>query len=190
MTRPRTPLWVRATIVVAFAALTAWLTAVHLDRVGNQRRLSAIASEIAGRPVKVHCPGVLARHIEYDIVEGSVEFDAQGRPSDTTDLRPGPCAELDALAEGRRADVLRCVACGSPAAVRLAMAVDVLTHESFHLAGIADEAVTECHSLAAMARTAERLGATPAQAADLAALQRRSNYALMPDRYRMDCARA
>lgn len=172
------------------AALSAatWLLATHLDRVHNERRLSTIATQIAGRPVKVHCPGVLARHLSYDIVEGSVRFDAQGRPGDTADLQGKPCAELDALAEGRRDDVLRCIACATPAAVDLAMAVDVLTHESFHLAGIADEAETECRALAEMARTAQRLGATRAQGAALADLERRTNYVNMPDRYHTDCA--
>jgi hypothetical protein len=46
-----------------------------------------------------------------------------------------------------------------------------------------DEAVTECRSLQTMARTAERLGATPAQAHALAAYARDANYERMPDRY-------
>jgi hypothetical protein len=187
-TRTRTPLWVGATIVAAVLGMTAWLVAVHADRMVNERRLSAIASQIAGRPVKVHCPGILARHVDYEFAAGTVMFDAQGRPSDTTHLSKTPCAELDALAEGRRADVLRCVACGSPAATALAAAVDALTHESFHLSGIADEATTECHSLAGMAWTAERLGATAEQAGELADLERRTNYLRMPDAYRRDCS--
>jgi hypothetical protein len=64
------------------------------------------------------------------------------------------------------------------------MAVDVITHESFHLAGILDEADTECHSLHTMAWTAERLGATPAQARALTERQAKTNYLLLPDRYR------
>jgi hypothetical protein len=189
VTRVRTPLWVRATLLAAVAALSAWLGAVHIDRVGNQHRLSAIASQIAGRPVKVHCPGILERSLfAPDTVDGTVQFDADGEPSDTTDLRATPCAELDALAEGRRAAVLRCVACGGPAAERLAFAVDTLTHESFHLAGIPAEAITECHAMARMAWTARQLGATADQAAQLADLQRRVNYPRMGDAYRMDCA--
>jgi hypothetical protein len=131
---------------------------------------------------------VLGRVFAYDIVEGSVQFDAQGRPSDTADLRSRACAELDAFAEGRRRGVLDCLGAGRPdcgeAAVALAMAVDVVTHESFHLSGILDEADTECHSLKTMAWTAERLGATPAEASALARLEVHTNYQLMPDRYR------
>jgi hypothetical protein len=164
------------------------MVAVHLDRVGNEHRLSAIASQIAERPVKVHCPGIIERRLfAPDTVDGTVRFDEDGRPSDTTDLRATPCAELEALAEGRRADVLRCVSCGGPAAQRLAWAVDTLAHESFHLAGISAEAVTECHAMARLAWTARQLGATGEQAAELADLQRRVNYPRMADAYRMDC---
>jgi hypothetical protein len=185
VTRVRTPLWVRATLLASFVALSAWLVAVHVDRVRNEHRLAAIASQIAGRPVKVHCPGIVERKIfAPDTVEGTVTFDADGRPSDTTDLRATPCTELDALAEGRRAGVLRCVSCGGPAAERLAWAVDTLTHESFHLQGILDEAQTECHALLRDAWTAEQLGATPAQAQGLADLARTVLYPQMPDRYR------
>ena len=90
-----------------------------------------------------------------------MQFDAAGRPADETKLRAFPCAELDALAEGRRAAVLDCVAragdCGK-GEDDLALAIDVLTHESFHLAGYADEAAAECHSLQTMAWTAQQFG--------------------------------
>jgi hypothetical protein len=130
---------------------------------------------------------VLGRILSWDIVEGSVRFDAQGRPGDVAELRAKACAELDALAEGRRTQVLRCVttsrACG-PAADDLAMAVDVLSHEAQHLAGVADEAVAECRSLQTLGMAAQRLGATPEQGAALAAHERRTNYLRLPDRYR------
>jgi hypothetical protein len=105
------------------------------------------------------------------------------------ELRARACAELDAIAEGRRARVLACVAdrgvlCG-PDAEAAAMAVDVVTHESFHLAGFLDEAQTECHALQTMAWTAQRLGATPEQARALARVQVATNYPKMPDRYRL-----
>jgi hypothetical protein len=72
------------------------------DRRGNERRLSAIASEIAGRDVRVSRPGPVGRLFGWDIVEGSVRFDADGKPADETKTPKQSCAELDALAEGRR----------------------------------------------------------------------------------------
>jgi hypothetical protein len=168
-------MWFRASVVAVVVGVSGWLAVAHHDRVVNQDRLSGIAGEIAGRRVRVHCPGVIGRVLSWDVVEGSVRFDASGRPSDTADLRARTCAELDALAEHRRDGAVT---------TELAMAVDVLTHESFHLQGIADEAATECHSLNTMARTAERLGATPEQARALASLELRTNYLELPDRYR------
>jgi hypothetical protein len=183
-----TPVWVRLLAWALLIGVPGWLIAGYLDRKGNERRLAAIAGEIAGRPVHVRCPGVIARHFSYEMLEGSVQFDADGRPSDTTKLRARPCAELDALAEGRRSHVLACVAahgaCGE-AGRRLASAVDTVTHESYHLAGIADEAETECRSINRMAWTAERLGATPGQGRALAEYQFRHDFPLLPDRYRL-----
>src|SRR6476661_5886486 len=102
---PRAPLWVRAIVAaIVIGGPLAWLVQWH-DRVVNEHRLGAIASQIAGRHVTVHCPGVIGRALRYDIVEGTVQFDAQGRPADETKLRAFPCGELDALAEGHRAAV-------------------------------------------------------------------------------------
>jgi hypothetical protein len=190
-TRPATPLWVRALIVLVVAGGPGWWLVQWHDRVVNQRRLAAIASQIAGRPVHVRCPGVIGRTFAYDLVEGTVAFDAQGRPADVTELRARPCDELEALAEGRRAGVLRCIAvehwCGA-AEDRLAVALDVLTHESVHLSGVRDEAETECRSLSGLAWTAERFGITAEVAQRLATWQATHAYLRMPDRYRGNCA--
>jgi len=51
------------------------------------------------------------------------------------------------------------------------MAVDVITHESWHLRGTQDEGRTECNALQTMGATAQMLGATPGQAAALARRQ-------------------
>jgi hypothetical protein len=185
---PTTPLWVRLGLAAVLLGSFGWWAFDRADRLGNQHRLEAIASAIAGREVKVRCPGPLGRTFFHETLEGSVRFSAAGRPANDTQLRATSCAELDALAEGRRAKELACteragILCGRRGA-ELAMAVDVITHESFHLRGIQDEASAECSSLQTMAQTAERLGATPAQGAALARGQYAEGYPRMPDRYR------
>jgi hypothetical protein len=188
-----TPLWVRLVAAALLATALAWWIAQRADRRGNERRLSAIASQIAGRPVSVRCPGPVARLIGWDIVEGSVRFSADGGPADETQIRAQSCAELDALAEGRRARELECIgrtaiACGRHGRETV-IAVDVLAHESWHLHGIADEAATECRSLQTIAWTAEQLGATPAQARAMARAEYEGVYPGMPEAYRSgDCA--
>jgi hypothetical protein len=188
MTRTRTPLWVKGGVAAALLAFVAWLGVVRHDTRANEQRLGAIATRIAGRPVAVHCPGPLGRLIGWDIVEGSVRFDPDGTPHDETKLRKTSCAELDALAEGRRTQELACterarIVCGRHGRAT-AMAVDVLAHESWHLRGVMDEGETECRSLQTMAWTAQQLGATAAQGAALARAQLEGGYLELPERYR------
>ena len=185
---PTTPLWLKVSVSVLLLAATAWWVLDRADRVGNEHRLSAIASQIAGRSVKVHCPGPLARVFGGSTAEGWVKFDAAGKPAAETKLQKTSCAELDALAEGRRAKELECTAragilCGRRGS-ELALAVDVVTHESFHMSGIRDEAATECASLSRMATTAQQLGATREQGAALARGQFTETYPLMGEVYR------
>lgn len=187
--RTRTPAWVKLLVTAALLGAPGWWLADRHDRIANQDRLAAIASQIAGRPVEVRCPGPIGRNLSYETVEGSVRFDAEGRPAGETRLRKESCAQLDALADGRREAELACAersdACGDDAQA-LARAVDVIAHEAWHLQGVMDEAVTECRSLQTLAWTARRLGATEAQGRGLARLQLVTGYPLLPERYRSD----
>jgi hypothetical protein len=186
--RPQTPLWVRLLLAaILVGGPVAWLIDRH-DRVGNERRLSAVATAIAGRDVRVRCPGVVGRILSWDTVEGSVRFGADGRPADETKLRVFTCAELEALAEDGRRDALACAerhgsACGR-AVEDVARAVDVLVHEAWHLAGIRDEAETECRAMQSLAWGAGRLGATPAQGQALARAYLETGYPRLPQAYR------
>jgi hypothetical protein len=178
--RPRTPAVVKLAIVAVLVGGPAWWLMQRQDRLGNEARLSGIASAIAGRDVKVRCPGVMGRVFSWDTVEGSVRFDASGRPADETKLREFTCAELDALAEGRRPRVTGDVA----------LAVDVLAHESWHLAGVIDEAETECRAVGSLAWTAQQLGATPEQAQRMAVHYVETGYQRLPERYRNNACEA
>jgi hypothetical protein len=187
-TRPATPLWVKLCATGALLAVAGWWLATWRDVHRNEARLGAIASQIAGRPVAVHCPGPLGRVFGWDIVEGSVRFDADGTPHDETKLRATACAELDALAEGRRGDELACtaragIACGRHGRETV-MAVDVLAHESWHLRGVIDEGETECRSLQTLAWTAQQLGASAAEGAAMARAQFEGGFRDLPARYR------
>jgi hypothetical protein len=181
-------MWVKLALAIVVVGGPGWWLFERHDRIGNERRLAAVASAIAGREVGVRCPGVLGKVMSWDIVEGSVRFDSAGRPADETKLRAFTCDELDALAEGRRTGALECVevrgtTCGADG-TELALAVDVLAHESWHLAGLIDEAVTECRAVQSIAWTAQRLGATESQGHALARVYFETGYPRLPERYR------
>jgi hypothetical protein len=183
-----TPIPVKLALALALVGGPAWWLLQWRDRVGNERRLAAVASAIAGRDVAVRCPGAIGRVLSWDTVEGSVRFGPDGRPADETRLRAFSCAELDALAEDRRAEPLACAeqrgaSCGR-AVADLALAVDVLVHEAWHLAGVVDEAVTECRAVQSIAWGAQRLGASPSQGRALARVHLETGYPRLPQRYR------
>ena len=182
--RRATPIWVKLAVVAVVAGSAWWWLGERHDRLDNEARLGEVASAIAGRDVRVRCPGIVRTVFSWDTVEGTVEFDEAGRPADETRLRLFPCEELDALAEGRRATALACAERGESCGDGLARAVDVLAHESWHLAGVTDEAVAECRAVRALAWTAQRLGTTPAQGRALTARYVATGYQQLPDRYR------
>jgi hypothetical protein len=181
----RTPVWVKAILAVLGLGLPAWGLAVRHDRITNEHRLNAIATEIVGRPVKVRCPGPI-RRIGPDTTSGVVHLDQHGRVPDETRLSTATCAELDALAEGRRERQLACAerstSCGDDVQ-GLAWAVNTVGHEAFHLRGVLDEGVAECYAMQTLAQTAQRLGATPEQAQNLAVLHFETSPSQKPSQY-------
>ena len=69
-----------------------------------------------------------------------------------------------------------------------AIAVNVLSHESWHLAGVRDEAAAQCYALQTNADTAMRLGAGPDDARAIAAFIQREVQPVLPADYRSsDC---
>ena len=130
-------------------------------RAENEFRLSAIASEIAGRPVTVHCQGAAKALVDVSPYAGSVRFDSEGRPADVAQLNKATCGALAEFARGDKR-ALDCLTLGftcNPAVSRAARALHVLAHESWHLRGVRDEAAADCYAFQRTALAAERLGA-------------------------------
>ena len=178
---------------VAILALPVAWVVERQDRVALQDRLSAVATEIAERPVGVRCPGWWGRLLSpADTNAGVVQVDAEGRVADHAELRAATCAELEAVVEGGREQQLACAArstsCGDDVQ-RTAWAVNTLAHEAIHLRGILEEGTTECYAVQHLALAAQRLGATPAQAQNLALLHWETGVPQLPDQYRSpDCS--
>ena len=139
-------------------------------------RLSTIASELARRPVTIRCTGPRGQLLNAAGESGQVEF-LDGKPGDVATIERGVCETLHAYSR----ETKRAGACLLPCAARpldVAWSLNALAHESYHLAGIRNEALTQCHALDAIPFVARRLGAAPAQALALGAYAR----AQLPDR--------
>jgi hypothetical protein len=136
--------------LLAIAALVAFLS---FRESGDERRFGDVAGAIAGRGVSVRCQGFFAELVDIEWRGGSVRFDENGEPSDSAFLTRRRCKALTRLADGKEQPL-----------AEAALGVETLAHESYHLAGELNEAVTQCYGLQAMAFVAEWLGATPEKA--------------------------
>lgn len=165
-------------------ALAAVGFARREDRISEQVRLAAIASDLAGRPVGVRCPGFFKSLVRVRTEAGYVKFDAAGQPANHTDLAPETCSALRHL---DRVD-FSCLArarCGYKE-FKAGWAAKTLAHESFHLRGIQSEATAECYAVQNTAYVAERLGLDDATARRLQQWVFADGYPNQPDEYRSD----
>jgi hypothetical protein len=182
---PRPPVRVVAPLVAGVLVLAVLGVRGHVRRMEVEHRASDVASAIAGRSVRVHCPGVLRRHLSYEITEGRVRFSAAGVPDPGTNLSADACAGLRRVLDKSAALNLECLywRC-SPDDTRAAMGLIVLTHESVHMRGVMDEGATECEAQARVEATALKLGLTPAAAQSVAHWAATDYAELLPEQYR------
>jgi hypothetical protein len=171
-----------AGLLVIVGALAALGFARHEDRIRQQDRLAAIASDLAGRKVGIRCPGFLSSLVDTRGEGGRVQFDAAGNPADYAELSPDTCK---ALRHTDRVD-FSCLGrdvCGYKE-FEAGWAAHTLAHEAFHLRGFQDEGVTECYALQNTAFVAERLGVSTSYARKLQAWVYAEGYPNMPEDYR------
>jgi hypothetical protein len=181
----------RILVLVAALAALGFYVGPYRDRQHDEERLAKIASVIAGRDVSVSCPGTLATLTEVSAHDGSVVFNPDGTPTDEAKLSSRTCGRLRTLLNGG-APGLDCLVSGTvcPKAVEdMAVAVNVLSHEAWHLAGERDESVAQCYALQSNANTAVRLGATPAEARAIADFVARHVQPALPTEYKTDACR-
>lgn len=141
-------------ILVLVGTPAAWLLVKQRDLDTTESRLGAVASEIAGRQVEVRCPSALEELVDISPNAGAVHFGADGQPGNHMKLNAETCSALSNVAHGVDA--------------RVSKALHVLAHESWHLAGIQDEAKADCYAFQRVEFAALQLGATPTDAQALA----------------------
>jgi hypothetical protein len=112
-------------------------------RLATEARISAEASRVAGKPVRVGCD-TSGRYVGFVRHADGVALVGGQRAY----LTPELCYALHRLvADG---DV--------PSFSQTARAIAVLAHEAWHLRGISNEGVTECFALQSGVRVGKRLG--------------------------------
>jgi hypothetical protein len=170
-----------AVLLLIVGALAALGFARHEERLREQDRLAAIASDLAGRDVGVRCPSFLSSLVDTHGEAGRVQFDDAGDPADQMDLSPQTCRALRHL---DRVDFtcLKRGTCGYRE-FKAAWAAHTLAHEAFHLRGFQDEGVTECFALQNTAFVAQRLGVPADQARQLQAWLFTDGYPNEPTEY-------
>src|SRR5437868_3910804 len=161
----------------------------HERRGVLQRELAAVATQLAGRPVHVRCPGLASDVVDVSPEAGSVPaFDANGRPGDYMNLKRPMCDALNRFPHDLKGSGFACVfALSDDCSDRIwddVQAVHVIAHESWHLRGVGNEAITECRSVQTTAFAATLFGADQRTAQAIATFYWQKTYPHMPDDYR------
>ena len=141
-----------AIVLVPVALLWGWQS-LRLHQ--NEDRLALVAGAVSQREVGISCPGFWTRLVEITPNAGWVDFGADGKPGDHANLSSKTCEHLERFAhsDGEK-----------PLDEATAMALVTLAHESFHLAGIFNEAQTQCYAVQMTELVTLRLGGSLANA--------------------------
>jgi hypothetical protein len=169
--------WIAYGLLALLGALTVLLHHGAAAAKTADPQLSAIASELAGRQVTIRCEGLSGALIGARGESGRTEFIGD-KPVSVSYLREGICQTLHAYARSRKDCLLPC-----RRPLDVAWSLNTLAHESVHLAGIRNEARTECAALRVIGFVARNLGASRAQADALAAYSIRELPRRMPPEY-------
>ena len=176
---------------LAALAVTGFYFGPHRNLEKDEAELASIATVIAGRDVGISCPGTLASLTEVSAQDGSVVFTPDGKPTNEAKLSGETCRTLRRFLHGGVAGLSCLAERGGKCPIEVkeaAIAVNVLSHEAWHLSGVRDEAATQCYALQTNADTAMRLGASPEDAHAIAAYIVREVQPVLPADYRSsDC---
>ena len=168
-TRPFPLISVVLLVLAGSAALAPWIMRERLED-----RLAKAASKVAGMTVDVHCQSFGEAFTDVGAELGYVKWGPDGVPERHTLIKRDQCGDLsDYLSSDK----------DTPTRDQV-VAVHILSHETVHMMGEKNEAVTECLAMQRNAEMAQALGASPEHARALAAAYWEDVYPSMPDDYR------
>jgi len=169
--------------ILAVLAVLLHRGAVAAAKPGDPQ-LSAIAGEVSGRHVTISCEGLSGALTGPRGESGRTEFIGD-KPVSVSYVQEGICQALHAYARSPKDCLLPC-----ERPLEVAWSLNTLAHESYHLAGIRNEARTECAALRAIGFVAHSLGASPDQARALSAYSFAELPRRMPPEYSSPGCRA
>ena len=176
----RRTLWIAA--LVGFVAFQVyWFGRVT----PTEARLAGAAAAIAGREVEVRCPSVWRRLLEVSGFKGTATIGSRDGGKPVAQLAHDVCETFEQLPEKGFPSDVSCLT-AEPATcdgwtMNVSVAVHVLSHESWHLAGVADEGTTECYAWQTDGQVARFFGASAAASDQVAAfLASRGDRAALP----------
>ena len=174
----------RSAALVLLTLLTVLTVLLHHGAAAAAKpgdlRLSGIASELARRHVTIRCEGPSGALTGARGESGRTEFIGNS-PVSVSYLQEGICQTLHAYARALKAGPSCLLPCRNP--LEIAWSLNTLAHESYHLAGVRNEAQTECYALQAIDFVARRLGASPEQGRALGAFSFDQLPGRMPSEY-------
>lgn len=147
-------------LAIFLVALGALLYPQYRARVVEHKANPMVAA-LANRPATARCP----RYITSIFTNvGSVQLDANGAPTDRTDLTGPICEGVRRLFTPEGRAEMRCLVTDGrcpDTALRSVVAINVIAHEAMHLKGTLDEREAECQSIGESQRASELAGSTP-----------------------------
>jgi hypothetical protein len=173
VTTKRVP-WISLGLVVL---VLVPLLVIERQWVSAEKEFSAVAKSYQPISVGVHCQRFGETFTYAGSELGHVAYDENGMPDGPAFLSYDTC---NALAAYWRASATE----KSHPSREEIIAVHVLTHEAMHLSGVKQENIAECDALQRDVKTAQELGATPAQARLVAEVYAEQVYPEMPTDYR------
>jgi hypothetical protein len=150
-------------------AMVPWIMRARLED-----RLAKAASEVAEMAVEVHCQSFGEAFTDVGSELGYVKWGPDGVPERRTLIKRDQCGDLSDYLKSNK---------DSPPRDQV-IAVHILSHETVHMMGETNEAVTECLAMQRNADMARALGATADQARALSTAYWRDIYPSMPGDYR------
>ena len=141
----------------------------------------ALMTHVAGKPIHVGCD------LSYTEVAGLGVADVGG---DTTRLLPTVCENVNKLAAGDRPNLYGNILLESNRIAAEPLALLIAIHESYHLAGIGNEAQTECYAEQTVESAAEQMGMTSYYARMVADRAAAAAWLILPPEYHdlVNCA--